>query len=61
MNAFIRTGGLFDAVADFDAATIDPQTGALPQRLRAEQHDWRRGDRLHRIARVIKRWDRPST
>ena len=29
LNAFIRTSGLFDAVADFDAVTVDPQTGAL--------------------------------
>jgi lysophospholipase L1-like esterase len=29
LNAFIRTAGIFDSVADFDAATIDPATGAL--------------------------------
>ena len=29
VNEFIRHGGLFDAVADFDAATIDPVTGGL--------------------------------
>lgn len=29
LNAFIRTGGLFDAVADFDQATLDPASGRL--------------------------------
>jgi hypothetical protein len=29
LNEFIRTGGLFDGVADFDAATIDPETGGM--------------------------------
>ncbi len=32
LNTFIRTSGLFDAVADFDWATVDPATG----RMRAE-------------------------
>jgi lysophospholipase L1-like esterase len=32
INEFIRTSGLFDGVEDFDAATLDPATGAiLPQ------------------------------
>lgn len=29
INAFIRSAGIFDSVADFDAATIDPATGRL--------------------------------
>jgi hypothetical protein len=29
VNAFIRTAGIFDSVADFDAATVDPSTGRL--------------------------------
>ncbi len=29
LNAFIRSSGLFDAVADFDAATVDAATGRL--------------------------------
>ena len=29
LNEFIRGGGLFDGVADFDAATLDPQTGGV--------------------------------
>ena len=42
VNTFIRTGGLFDAVADFDAATVDPANGRAPRRVRPEQHDRRR-------------------
>jgi len=40
VNAFIRTGGLFDAVADFDAATVDPSTGA-PARLGVHGPWWK--------------------
>jgi len=29
VNAFIRSAGIFDSVADFDAVTIDPATGRL--------------------------------
>ncbi len=29
VNAFIRTSGLFDGVVDFEAATLDPATGAI--------------------------------
>ena len=29
LNEFIRNGGVFDAVVDFDAATLDPATGRL--------------------------------
>ena len=29
VNAFIRNSGIFDSVADFDAATLDPSTGEL--------------------------------
>jgi len=29
INAYIRTAGIFDSVADFDAATVDPATGML--------------------------------
>lgn len=41
VNAWIRTGGAFDAVVDFDRAVRDP---ADPGRLRADLHD---GDWLH--------------
>jgi len=29
INAFIRTAGIFNSVADFDAVTVDPSTGQL--------------------------------
>ena len=29
LNTYIRTSGLYDAVADFDAATLDPSTGNM--------------------------------
>ena len=29
VNTFIRTAGIFDSVADFDAVTVDPSTGEL--------------------------------
>lgn len=29
INTFIRTAGIFDSVADFDAVTVDPSTGEL--------------------------------
>lgn len=29
INAFIRTAGIFDSVADFDAVTVNPDTGEL--------------------------------
>ena len=43
LNAFIRTSGLFDAVADFDAATLDPATGGLRPELVPEVHHRRAG------------------
>jgi lysophospholipase L1-like esterase len=47
VNAFIRTGGLFDAVADFDAATVDPATGALREAFVPNSTIGGSGDRLH--------------
>lgn len=29
LNTYIRTSGLYDGVADFDAATLDPSTGNM--------------------------------
>jgi hypothetical protein len=29
VNGFIRTAGIFDSVADFDAATVDPSTAEM--------------------------------
>lgn len=47
VNAFIRTGGLFDAVADFDAAIVDPATGALREEFVPNSTVGGAGDRLH--------------
>ncbi|HET9468529.1 MAG TPA: GDSL-type esterase/lipase family protein, partial [Vicinamibacterales bacterium] len=47
VNAFIRTGGTFDAVADFDAATVDPATGALRDEFVPNSTIGGAGDRLH--------------
>ena len=47
VNAFIRTSGLFDAVADFDAATIDSRTGALREEFVPNSTVGGAGDRLH--------------
>ena len=47
VNAFIRTGGLFDAVADFDAATVDPNPGALRAEFVPNSTIGGAGDRLH--------------
>jgi len=47
VNAFIRTGGLFDAVADFDAVTADLATGALREAFVPNSTVGGAGDRLH--------------
>jgi len=47
LNEFIRTGGLFDAVADFDKATVDPQTGGLRAEFVPEGTMGGAGDKLH--------------
>ena len=47
VNTFIRTGGIFDAVADFDAATVDPSTGALREEFVPNSTVGGAGDRLH--------------
>jgi lysophospholipase L1-like esterase len=47
LNEFIRTGGLFDGVADFDRATIDSQTGELRAEFVPESTTGGPGDRLH--------------
>ena len=47
VNTFIRKGGLFDAVADFDAATVDPATGALREEFVPNSTIGGGGDRLH--------------
>ncbi|HEY0418385.1 MAG TPA: GDSL-type esterase/lipase family protein [Acetobacteraceae bacterium] len=47
LNAFIRTGGLFDAVAEFDTATLDPATGGLRPEMVPDSTIGGAGDRLH--------------
>jgi lysophospholipase L1-like esterase len=47
INDFIRTGGLFDAVADFDAATLDPATGAVLPAFQPNTTVGGPGDLLH--------------
>jgi lysophospholipase L1-like esterase len=47
INNFIRTGGLFDAVADFDAATLDPATGSIKASMQPNQTTGGPGELLH--------------
>jgi len=47
INTFIREGGLFDGVADFDAATIDSATGTLRAAFQPNSSIGGAGDRLH--------------
>jgi len=47
LNDFIRAGGLFDAVIDFDRATLDPQSGGLKPELVPESTTGGAGDKLH--------------
>jgi lysophospholipase L1-like esterase len=47
INDFIRHGGSFDSVADFDAATIDTQTGALRAEFKPSSSTGGPGDGLH--------------
>ena len=46
-NARVREGGLFDAVIDFERATVDPATGALAEALVPNTTVGGPGDRLH--------------
>jgi lysophospholipase L1-like esterase len=47
LNEFIRTGGLFDGVADFDRATLDPATGQMRAEFVPESTTGGPGDKLH--------------
>ena len=47
INDFIRTSGLFDAVADFDGATVDAGTGALKAPFQPNSTTGGAGDKLH--------------
>ena len=47
LNDFIRNGGLFDGVADFDGATTDPQTGGMKAEFVPDNTVGGPGDKLH--------------
>src|SRR4051812_2201273 len=48
LNEFIRnSGGLFDGVADFDKATLDPTTGSLREEFIPDSTTGREGDKVH--------------
>ena len=47
LNEFIRISGLFDGVADFDKATVDPKTGGLRAEFVPESTTGGPGDKLH--------------
>jgi len=47
LNEFIRTSGLFDGVADFDKATLDPHSGGLKPEFVPESTTGGPGDKLH--------------
>jgi lysophospholipase L1-like esterase len=47
LNSFIRSSGLFDAVIDFDSATVDSQSGGLKAEFVPESTTGGPGDKLH--------------
>jgi hypothetical protein len=47
LNEFIRGSGLFDGVADFDRATLDPVTGGLRAEFVPDSTVGGPGDKLH--------------
>jgi lysophospholipase L1-like esterase len=47
LNRFIRESGVFDGVADFDKATLDPDTGGLRPEFVPDSTVGGPGDRLH--------------
>jgi lysophospholipase L1-like esterase len=47
VNEFIRHGGAFDSIVDFDAATLDPQSGTLRSEFQPSSSTGGPGDRLH--------------
>lgn len=47
LNDFIRGGGLFDGVADFDRATLDPATGQMKAEFVPESTTGGPGEKLH--------------
>jgi lysophospholipase L1-like esterase len=47
LNEFIRNGGVFDGVADFDHATLDPATGQMKAEFVPESTTGGPGEKLH--------------
>jgi lysophospholipase L1-like esterase len=47
INSFIRSSEIFDAVVDFEAATIDPETGAFREIFQPDSTIGGPADRLH--------------
>jgi lysophospholipase L1-like esterase len=47
VNRFIRTSGVFDGVADFDAVTLDSATGMLRAEFQPNSTIGGAGDRIH--------------
>jgi hypothetical protein len=47
LNEFIRKPGVFDGVADFDRAALDPQTGGLRAEFVPDSTIGGPGDKLH--------------
>ena len=47
LNEFIRTSGVFDGVADFDAVVTDPQSGAMRAEFVPDNTVGGPGDKLH--------------
>jgi lysophospholipase L1-like esterase len=47
LNEFVRNGGLFDGVADFDAATLDPRTGEMRAEFVPNSTIGGPGDKIH--------------
>jgi lysophospholipase L1-like esterase len=47
LNEFIRTGGVFDGVVDFDKATLDPASGEVKPEYVPESTTGGPGDKLH--------------
>jgi lysophospholipase L1-like esterase len=47
LNEFIRSGGLFDDVADFDRVTTDPRSGAMRPEYVPDTTTGAKGDKLH--------------
>ena len=47
LNEFVRNGGRFDGVADFDAATLDPRTGGMRAEFVPDSTTGGPGDKIH--------------